>query len=540
MKHALTTRTKFLLAGLGVFALAVALFAAVPERTRAATANVTGWAWSSTIGWISLNCLTGSATGASVCSSTVDYGVNIDPSSGNFSGHAWSSTIGWISFQSADVTALCGPVAKLNASTRKVTGWARVISGTVASGADGCISMSGFGPDYGVFYNPAATPNNILGDAWGSTVVGWVRFYGVLASAPSVDLKINGGDYPSSAPLAMPSAGGAASLSWTSNNVSACTATASSGITDWTGTKPPTGATFGVTVPANTGTTAAVRTYTISCTPIGGGTAVTDTVYVNVAATNAPLLQLLVDGVASKNVDAGTAVTLTWTTQNITNTPTCVGTSSPSFSGWNGPKASSPTSAPVTYSYIATITAPVDFTITSCASSVGGTVAPVTVRVGINPPTCSIAPDAWVISAPAGSSTFFATKNFGTVWGHTSFRNSTISKTSLSGVTATFGPSALCPGVASGTSSASLNGTNTCAALSLSGTSPTTARTMTLTAAPGSGSPVGSCAPATVTIMPAGSCTDPSATNYGAVGPCTYLPGTGPRTGPRKAPWIEI
>ncbi len=531
---------KIALGAIAGFAMLVGAVAALPHRTRAATANVTGWAWSSTVGWISLNCLTGSSTAASVCSSTVDYGVNIDPSSGNFSGHAWSSAIGWISFQSADVTAQCGPVARLDATTRKVTGWARMISGTVASGADGCISMSGFGPDYGVFYNPAATPNNILGDAWGSTVIGWIRFYGILSSAPSVDLKINGGDYPSTAPLMMPSSGGAASLSWTSNNVSACTATASSGITDWSGSKSPTGATFGVTVPANGTTSPIVRTYTISCTPIGGGTAVTDTVYVNVASTNAPLLQLLVDGVTSKNVDAGTAVTLTWTTQNIVNTPTCVGTSSPTFSGWNGSKASSPTSTPITYSYIATITAPVDFTINSCSSSVGGTVAPVTVHVGINAPSCSIEPSTWVVAAPAGSSTFSATQNFGTVWGHTSYRTSTVSKSSLSGVTASFGPSSLCPGVASGTSSASLNGTNTCAALSISGTSPTTARTMTLTAAPGSGSPVSSCAPATVTIMPAGSCTDPSATNYGAIGPCTYLPGTGPRTGPRKAPWIEI
>ncbi len=539
----LTHFFKHRIAAIASIALAFVLMVGViafPKPTHATGGhNLSGWAWSSTIGWVSLNCATGSSTGGSICSSTLDYGVDVNMSTGVFTGYAWSSSIGWISFNSADVSTTCGTSAKLNLTTNKVTGWARAISGSTSSGWDGCISMSGLHPDYGVFYNPAATPNNFIGDAWGSTVVGWLKFYGTLAGSPMVDLKVNGGDYPSSAPLTMSSAGGPATLSWTSNNVTACTASVGSTEPGWTGSKAPTGATFGITVPAyptgSTGTT--THRYTISCTPVGGGTAVTDSVYVSVVPTNAAVLQLYVDGVTTKNVDPGTAVTLTWTTQNIVNTPTCMGTSSPTYSGWNGPKASSATSTAVTYSYIATITAPTDFTINSCVPTVGGPVAPQTVHVGLNTPSCSVAPATWAISPTASVFGGF-NQNFGTVWLHTAFRNSTLTA-SASPFSVTFGGSStLCPGIPSG-SSASLDATHQCAKVSIGGTAPTTSRTITITATPGPGSPAPSCTAAVITVMPIGSCTDPAATNYGSVGACTYLPGTGPRPN-RSAPWIEF
>jgi len=77
--------------------------------------NVSGWAWSENVGWISFNSTNcdvdgdgvyegsnegGGATPAPTdcpSSGTVNsYGVKIDPSTGGFSGYAWSENIGWI------------------------------------------------------------------------------------------------------------------------------------------------------------------------------------------------------------------------------------------------------------------------------------------------------------------------------------------------------------------------------------------------------------------------------------------------------------
>src|SRR5205823_5267182 len=66
-------------------------------------ANVHGYAWSDTIGWISMNCNEGSSSASSDCGASM-YGVNVDPQTGQFSGHAWSDNVGWISFNSADVS----------------------------------------------------------------------------------------------------------------------------------------------------------------------------------------------------------------------------------------------------------------------------------------------------------------------------------------------------------------------------------------------------------------------------------------------------
>jgi len=68
--------------------------------------NVSGWAWSENIGWISFNC-NNPELPTPRC--TNNYGVNIDPSTGIFSGYAWSrgtnadvGGVGWISFADFD------------------------------------------------------------------------------------------------------------------------------------------------------------------------------------------------------------------------------------------------------------------------------------------------------------------------------------------------------------------------------------------------------------------------------------------------------
>ncbi len=106
--------------------------------------NVRGWAWASTIGWISFNCTNNASCGTS------DYGVDISSSTMNFSGYAWSSGVGAISFQdtgapdysfNSNCPSFCGAgnscTACLDPETGYVWGWAHIVS----MGADGWIKL---------------------------------------------------------------------------------------------------------------------------------------------------------------------------------------------------------------------------------------------------------------------------------------------------------------------------------------------------------------------------------------------------------------
>jgi hypothetical protein len=130
--------------------------------------NLSGYAWSETIGWLSFNC-----TDAGPCSPA--YGVNV-ASNGSISGYAWSEHIGWVSFNAAEVggcpSGTCAP--QMNRTTGQITGWARALSGGTANagGWDGWVSLSG--ANYGI----TVTGCVWSGYAWGSDVVGWVNFNG--------------------------------------------------------------------------------------------------------------------------------------------------------------------------------------------------------------------------------------------------------------------------------------------------------------------------------------------------------------------------
>ena len=69
--------------GIALPAILGAYLAAPHRAISQTTAPITGYLWSDTIGWISMD---GS-----------EYGVSID-SSGNLSGYAWSENAGWIKF----------------------------------------------------------------------------------------------------------------------------------------------------------------------------------------------------------------------------------------------------------------------------------------------------------------------------------------------------------------------------------------------------------------------------------------------------------
>ncbi len=156
----------------------------------AATDNVTGWAWSENIGWISFNC-----TNQNVCG-TSNYGVSVDTGTGLFSKYAWSDNIGWITFNSAELVGCPSGTceAKLNISSCSggecpITGWARAcavfqsgcsgaLNTTGNGGWDGWIKLSG--ATYGLKFNQAS--EEVVNWAWGGddtdgeANVGWVSF----------------------------------------------------------------------------------------------------------------------------------------------------------------------------------------------------------------------------------------------------------------------------------------------------------------------------------------------------------------------------
>jgi len=148
--------------------------------------NLSGYAWSDTIGWVSFNC-----TDAGSCSTT-DYGVRVDPPSGAFSGYAWSENIGWISFNAADTagcpSAPCAPALVTTTTSGTVTGWAKALS--ASGGWDGWIRLSGTAADSSSYGGTIAS-TTFSGYSWGSDVVGWLSWsgsgYGVRSSVDLVD-----------------------------------------------------------------------------------------------------------------------------------------------------------------------------------------------------------------------------------------------------------------------------------------------------------------------------------------------------------------
>ena len=134
------------------------------KKAQAGTGdNVSGWAWSENIGWISFNNTTGGGG--------VNYGVNIG-SDGIFSGYAWSENIGWISFNQSELSGCPSGTcrAEVNLSNYEVSGWARALS--YGDGWEGWIRLRG--SNYGVKINDAT--QEFEGWAWSDMVIGWISF----------------------------------------------------------------------------------------------------------------------------------------------------------------------------------------------------------------------------------------------------------------------------------------------------------------------------------------------------------------------------
>ncbi len=190
-------KTSYLTSGaIAIIFLAGILFfgnnSKIPNAKAAATDNVRGFAWSQNIGWISFNsleCDTNNNTfiDLGACGGNddfttpiVDYGVNLNADN-TLSGYAWSSNIGWISFNKIDTGVppgapygdnLQGYIAKLNGNN--LTGWARALS--FGGGWDGWIKLRKDPADAGADYGVSLNGTDFEGFAWGDMVVGWMSF----------------------------------------------------------------------------------------------------------------------------------------------------------------------------------------------------------------------------------------------------------------------------------------------------------------------------------------------------------------------------
>lgn len=161
----------------------------VPATASAAAMPITGWAWSAGtdtvsgqssafMGWIQM------------------HNVFEDTDTGTLSGYAWSSNLGWVSFNAAHVAGCPSGecAARVDFTTQTVRGWARACSAfankSSCSGAldpnsggwDGFISLSGAagGATYGIKQNPDCSWE---GFGWGSTAIGAISFEGVTGVA---------------------------------------------------------------------------------------------------------------------------------------------------------------------------------------------------------------------------------------------------------------------------------------------------------------------------------------------------------------------
>lgn len=134
---------------------------------------LTGYAWSDTIGWISLSGST--------------YGVSIADDR-TISGYAWSEHIGWIKFGSLSSFPTGSGTTAANATLTgaSITGWARACAGTQAGdcstmtsrsdGWDGWIALSGTG------YGPTLSGGSLSGYSWGDTNLGWISWSGAATT----------------------------------------------------------------------------------------------------------------------------------------------------------------------------------------------------------------------------------------------------------------------------------------------------------------------------------------------------------------------
>ncbi len=371
-----TTKIFLAAAALALFVIALASlgdFSADPARA-ASDDNVSGFAWSDNIGWISFNCANFGDGGCGV-----NYGVNVgDPDEEGvriLSGYAWSDAIGWITFSPASgYPESPNHGARLEADGA-VTGWARACgvfandatcSGSLKNsiylgGWDGWIKMSGANHPSpqadgtgGVTVIDSDGDNALdrfVGFAWGGEpLVGWMSMsgaspsYAVLFDAPPVivEAEVLAPEVSLIAPESVLEGTNAVIL-WEARNATSCVGTdtnASDGAdNDWwaDGGGALSGGDGAGSL--SVGPVNGAVTYTLTCANTEGSQ--------GSAAVSINIDPFIVSFSASPTkVFSGSGATsvLSWDTANFDATDSCRGSSNPSDSNWDDGGAGKPLS----------------------------------------------------------------------------------------------------------------------------------------------------------------------------------------------------
>lgn len=161
-------------------------------QVHAGTTELTGWAWSPNIGWLSFN---STNSGANPSGTGSAYSVKVSTTTGSdvgtFSGQAWSPNVGWLSFDTTGAAAIgtdCPSgtcAATVNMVTGVVSGWGQILSMKLED-TGGWLRLSGTNhasPDFsgfqgtstkGVTYNKDT--GALTGFAYEPSAIGWISF----------------------------------------------------------------------------------------------------------------------------------------------------------------------------------------------------------------------------------------------------------------------------------------------------------------------------------------------------------------------------
>lgn len=297
--------------------------------TQASTGdNVSGYAWSTTIGWVSFNC-----TNQDVCDDS-DYGVSVDPATGNMTGYAWNKNIGWLSFNETSGCpegdpGECG--AKVSLANGEFSGWARAVSPTTdgMNGWDGwislncknttgmpwCIGTPSYSPDLDF------VTGIVSGYAWGADVVGWMKFSGDTY-AVEIDLDQPTASLVTSTENFCP--GDTVTLTWaTTGGMTSCSMSSTNADPAFNGSMTPEMLASGTAVVTPS---APSTTYTITCTAPGSDTAYQDSVTITMDDMCIDNSDLILSATPSPvTVATGYTTTLSWYSPTSTNFSSCVG-----------------------------------------------------------------------------------------------------------------------------------------------------------------------------------------------------------------------
>lgn len=258
-----------------------------------------------------------------------DYGVNVDATTGVMSGWAWNDNIGWISFNefTGCPNGSCTPM--MDTDDGDLHGWAKAYGGVAGTEWSGWISLdcANNGDDAVLFpcspfwgganYNATVdlTTGIFSNYAWGDDVIGWIKFSGpeyavvVDLDQPTIDLVGSAGT------TFCP--GDPATLSWTTTNMTSCTATATNADPAFNGTVLTNSAS-----PVNISPSAPTTTYALSCLGNDGVT-YTDSVTISSAScTDSLILSATPNPVT---IATGYTTALTWYSPSSTTFSSCSG-----------------------------------------------------------------------------------------------------------------------------------------------------------------------------------------------------------------------